>query len=331
MTDFFRRNVFRAEFLLLALLLGMTVTLGLDVWLTMATGHGLCTTSSCEVVGEYVRIGELLMVQAGAGFFLFLWLLALVAKRTGPTLWHLFTIALIGALAFDGAILGFQFVALGEKCQLCMIVGLGLFLILFQYAFVRRSVLVLLLGLAVWTSGFVANSVLKLNPTTPALENTAFLQWPSESDPWKEYPSFHLFFSLHCGHCARVMANLAANDMAGFPWTFHMTDTKSKDLSRAAHILASEDTAENPFRSIVSVERAADLPAMVFDPKTVAATEWARDYLRAAGHRGVPLLLVDLDRNRRIVLSGMNSILSYLEEEGLLLEHVDDGDDSLFD
>ncbi|NCC23941.1 MAG: hypothetical protein EOM25_01885 [Deltaproteobacteria bacterium] len=323
---FLKRRVLSAQFFLLIFIAGMALALSVDVWMTVSQGRGMCTTLSCEVVGEYVRWGELALTQAGAVFFLLLWLLAFFAGRYRTSfLWPMFAMALLGALAFDGALLGFQFMGLGERCQLCIAIGLGLFLILLQYGLARKSVAVVLLGLSIWTSGFAANTILKLDPIPPRLEQTSFLEWPEGGDPWTEYPSFHLFVSLHCGHCAKVLGNLSVNDLGDFPWSFHIMDNKPRDLSRIAHFLASNATMENPFLAILEMEMGDEPPKTRINPAKDERISRAKDYFRFSGYRGVPMLMVDLDRFSRVTLVGATAILAYLENEGLLTQTLDWG------
>jgi hypothetical protein len=235
--------------------------------------------------------------------------------------------ALFGALAFDGALLGFQYVGLGERCQLCMAVGLGLMLILLQFSLVRRSFFIFILGLALWCSGFAANSVLKLDPVPPKIQETAFLTWPQELDPWEEYPAFHLFIGLHCGHCSKVLANLAVNDLEFFPWSFHLMDNREQDFVRIANILADNSTRDNPFQAVLDVEKMSvhDLAPEVLSKDIRKKVENARDFFRFSGYQGVPMLIVDLERTQRVVLFGATAILDYLDREGLLPHRVEYG------
>ena len=111
-----------------AALLGMSAgVLSIEFWLQFQMGSSLCQTSACQAVAEFVRIGEPALVLFGSGFFWLLFVLALIGMVTSAKwIWTLIGVALFGALAFDGALIGYQFVGLGQKCYLCLAVGIAL-------------------------------------------------------------------------------------------------------------------------------------------------------------------------------------------------------------
>ena len=307
------------------LLLAFALTLSVDVWLQYAHHSSLCTTSACQVVGEYVRFGELMLIKAGAIFFWVLWLLVFFAGRYDKAwLWGLITLILMGALAFDGGLLGFQFVGLQEKCQLCIGVGLALFVLVALFAWIRKSWLIFFLGLAVWCGGFAANSVLNFSTDLPVLQKTAFLSWPEtrEDPPVKRVPRYHLFFSLSCGHCSKVIANLAVNKTDQADWTFHIMDHRDEDLARLAHILDSNQTASNPFLEILHWESEEEIPAIAIPDSLRDAIDGAKTYFSRSGFRGVPMLIVDERPGVRVTLSGANNITQYLRQKGLLKQFI---------
>ena len=307
------------------LLLSFALTLSIDVWLQYARHISLCTTASCEVVGEYVRFGELMLIKAGAIFFWVLWLLVFFAGRyDNAWLWGLVTLVLMGALAFDGGLLGFQFVGLREHCQLCMGVGIALFVLVAFFAWIRRSWLILLLGIAVWCGGFAANSVLLFPTDPPALRETSFLTWPDSRNATSttRVPKYHLFFSLHCGHCSKVIANLAVNTTDQVDWSFHIMDETDEDLKRLAHILASEKTATNPFLEILHWESEEKVPDIAIPETLRPVIDLAKTYFSANGFRGVPTLIVDERPGVRITLAGATNITLYLRQKGILKQLI---------
>jgi len=227
--------------------------LSVEVWMQAIRHTSLCTTSACDVVGEYVRFGEGNLIKMGAIFFWFLWSMAFFGGRYDKSwIWGLATLGLFGALAFDGAILGFQFMGLKEKCLLCILVGAILGIALCLFSWVRRSLLTVLLGLAVWSGGFAANAVLDLNVVPPATTDTAFTTWHGK----KETDIQHvLFFSLHCDHCSKILANLSINtDTLPGKWHLACTDNKEDDLYRLATIQSSNASTENLFLEALRVE-----------------------------------------------------------------------------
>ncbi len=273
-------------------------------------------------MGDYVRLGELALVKAGACFFWTFWLLVFFDGRYEKKwLRGLITLLLMGALAFDGGLLGFQFMGLQEHCLLCVGVGTALFVLAGLLAWVRKSWLVLCLACAVWCGGFAANSVLLVVPDDPALSDTAFLSWPNATVAGNstDFPQYHLFFSQHCKHCSQVIANLAVNEASHVHWTFHCLDNGEEDLKRLACVLSANMTAENPFLEILHWESEETVPEETNIPEALREeVAQARAYCIRHHLAGVPRLIVDERPGVRLVLSGANSITAYLRQEGIL-------------
>lgn len=307
------------------LVLGAAVLLsavGLSLeYILQAQGAGsLCGTEACEVVGGYVRFGEKGLVLLGSLFFWILFGLFFFACRyERGWLWGTALLGLLGALAFDGALLGYQFVGLGLMCWICAAVGAGLILVLAATAWRRRSLLILAAGLAVWCGGFAANSVLQLTPEIPRLEETAFLE---QSDGQKKSGAQHyLFFSLQCGHCAEVLYNLSR--VAPVPGSWHLAAVDRDPAARAklaqAVALAGEEE-ENAFASVLRAKQ-AEAPERAGVPQQLRrATRKAGVYFRAMELRGVPVLVVRKASGVRISLTGVDNISRYLWEEGVVSE-----------
>ncbi|MEJ5242809.1 MAG: hypothetical protein WHT64_04510, partial [Desulfomicrobiaceae bacterium] len=113
-----------AQLALLGVTFAAAAFLSLEVWMQAVRHTSLCTTTGCAVVGEYIRFGEGNLLKLGAAFFWLLWLVAFFAGRYPKAwIWGGFGLLVAGALAFDGTLLGFQFVALREFCLICAITG----------------------------------------------------------------------------------------------------------------------------------------------------------------------------------------------------------------
>lgn len=291
--------------------------LSAEVWMQAVRHTSFCTTSACDVVGEYVRFGEGNLIKMGAAFFWFMWGLVFFGGRYDKKwIWGLASLLLFGALAFDGAILGFQFMGLKEKCLLCIIVGVTLFVGLCLFSWVRRSLLTFFLGLAVWSGGFVANSVLDLNVVPPAIVHTAFSTWETAPD---NMPQHVLFFSLHCDHCSKILANLSINAQT-LPGKWHLasTDNKEDDLYRLATVLASNATKENLFLEVLRVESMDKIDPVPVPEDLRQTVRTARAYFKMKGYSGVPILVVMERPGWEMVLRGEGNITEYLRIRGFL-------------
>lgn len=303
--------------LLLSFLFLAGLFLSAEVWMQAVRHTSFCTTSACDVVGEYIRFGEGNLIKIGAIFFWALWALIFFAGRYDKKwLWGPAALILCGALAFDGALLGFQFIGLKEKCALCVVVAAILFTSLFLFAWVRRSLLTALVGVAVWCGGFTANAVLDLNVIPPAILDTAFL---SHGEDTGMTPQHVLFFSLHCDHCSKILANLSVNAQT-LPGKWHLTctDNKEDDFFRLAATLSANATPANPFLEILrqeSLETPAPAPVSEGLRQTVRT---ARAYFKMKGFQGIPVLVVLERPGWEMVLRGEGNIMDYLRLRGFL-------------
>ncbi|MBT8763702.1 hypothetical protein KFV02_07120 [Desulfohalobiaceae bacterium Ax17] len=297
------------------------LVLSVDTWLKHSQKTSLCTSQSCQIVSEYVRFGDTFLIVLGALFFWLLWLLLFFACRYDKKwLWGASFTLLLGSLAFDGGLLGFQFMALKERCALCIGVGLALFFCLVFFAWFRRSLAIAVLGFAVWVGGFTANSVLKFSPKTPQLSELTVFSWPGKET--RDWPKFYLFFSLHCDHCSKLMANLAINNPTAFKWHLNPLDAKPSDLQRIAHILAAEKETKNLFLEILRIESLEQVEPISVPEGLEEKIKNVRDYFRGHGYKGVPLLIIDENPGRRVVLSGERYILNYLKKKGIVVTSI---------
>lgn len=301
-----------------ALILLCAVGLSLDYILQSLGAGSLCGTQACEVVGGYVRFGEKWLVMLGSLFFWILFLVFFFACRyERPVLWSVVVLALVGALAFDGALLGYQFVGLGLMCWICVAVAAGLFLVLAALAWRRASWLLLLAGIAVWCGAFAGNSLLQFTPDMPRLQETAFLEQSAGSE--QGGPQYYLFFSLQCPHCTEVFYNLSRAAPTSGTWHFAAVNRDAPSRAKLAWA-ASSEKGDSAFARILRAKE-VQLSGSPSVPENVReATRKAGDYFRSRDFRGVPVLVVLKDNGVRISLTGVQHISRYLWEQGVVSE-----------
>lgn len=299
----------------LALTTIAALLLSLEYWLQQSGHGGLCPTAGCAVVGTFVKYGEITFIGMGLIFF---WILAgtiFLGKRLDkPWLWWLAAIMLTAGLAFDGGILGFQRFGIQEACVLCYAVGIALFLILFSYGWMRRSVAVVVMGVAVWSAGFASQAMFVFPERTPELKQIV-LTTHSTTQP--NTAQIYYFFSLHCPFCTQVLASLATHKPQSGTWHLVPLDTQPVDQRKLSALLDHPQISDNPFQAILAVEQ-APAPDMAILPEVAEATQKAGVFLRNSGYRGVPLLMVQETPTRRIILQGRDPILNYLLEKRII-------------
>ena len=289
-----------------------------DYFLKVMDQGGLCSTDACRLAAEHLRIPEIVLIMAGAYFFWGLWLFMFFGDRyQRPILWILVTLGLWGGLAFDGALLGYQLVGLGEPCQLCTGVGAALMVVLVCTAWSRRSWFILCVGLIVFASGFAANSLLTFRTQPPKLQETAFGTQPSDSETRGR--QFYFFFSFHCGHCRNVMQNVGYQPSAWkADWHLSCVDTREKDLQKVAYALDQTQGNESLILKILEIEQRANIPDVQVPDEIRTHAEKAENYLRHMGYRGVPLLVAVEGPGRKTFVSGGVAIARYLYSQGLI-------------
>ncbi len=293
-----------------------------DYYLKTRDQGGLCTTDACQLAAEQLRIPEIFLIMAGAYFFWGLWLLIFFGDRyQRPILWILVSLGLWGGLAFDGALLGYQYIGLGAPCQLCTGVGAALMAVLVCTAWSRRSWFILFVGLSVFASGFTANSLLTFQTQPPKLEETAFGSQLSESNA--DGPQLYLFFSLHCGHCRSVMKNVGYQPSAWkVDWHLSCVDRREQDLQKIAYALDQTRGNESLILKILEVEHRTDIPSVQIPEELREHAGKAGSYLRHKGYRGVPLLVAVEGPGRKTFVSGGRAIARYLYSQGLIQKWV---------
>lgn len=301
--------------------LGM-LFLSVELYFRFFKHKSVCSTKSCAIVGDYVRIGETNLIVLGLIFFALLWIFLFFWFRYFKTWLKNIILFLFGtALAADGALIGFQLFGLKTQCQLCFAVaGILLFSVL-GYGISQKKIFPIILGLSLWFAGLSSGYLLQYPELPPRITKLELLSWPKEKK--REWPKFYLFISLHCGHCSRLLANLAVNpDIATVNWKIFIVDSGEKDMRKIAYILNSKDTPKNPFLEILKLEadkvKKEDLKQQEVTKKLEENILKIQSFLR--GHRimGVPLLVADENSGKRVFLVGRKHILNYLKEKGFI-------------
>ncbi len=313
----FTREVWLQVVLLVAAL-GLSFELALHSWLQ----SGVCPTTDCAVAGEYVRFGEEALVLAGAVFFWVLFLLSFIAsRRVESRLWQMILLLMLGALAFDGVLISYQYLELQLVCWLCLAVALALIVALVMLAFVRRTVWVLCLGLAVWVGAGSANALLLFPAMPPALEQTWFMQQQAQKSVEHNQLQLYFFFSMDCGHCTEVMINVASQASRDATWHLCSLDNRQANLQRLTLAMEETEQETDAFSRVLKAKQ-IDESSVKLDRQVSEdleeRTQKAREFFQARGYRGVPLLVAVQGQSRKVVLQGSKSIAEYLREQDLI-------------
>ncbi|MFO8031047.1 MAG: hypothetical protein R6U22_00725 [Desulfohalobiaceae bacterium] len=311
-------KISREGWLMLFFLLG-ALGLSLELALQYLQQGGLCPSSDCEVAGQAVRYGEQGLVLAGAAFFWILFLLSFLAKgKQTSILWQLILLLLLGALAFDGALLSYQLLELELTCWLCLAVALGLLVGLGLFSLVRRAILVFCLGLAVWIGAGAANAVLVFPGEPPGVEETWVLQQEPSQEQGQEELKLYLFFSLNCPHCMEVLVNLAEQAPGQASWYLCSLDQGQRNLQRLAYAQTRDQDAFSSILEAKQIDKTEVLNEQEVSQELQERVQKARDFFRARGLRGVPVLLAKQGSSKEVLSIGASEIAKFLWEQELI-------------
>lgn len=264
----------------LAFRLGQVLTLlaalmlTVEISLLLLGGKGLCTSEGCRVVDQLTTVSPLLFNIVGLLFFLLLvpgWRHA--GDQSGIRA-QLFRLLLLGGLAAEGVLIGFQLIIVDTFCLYCLII-FSCILLLNLLAGIRQ----LLAGLFLFATVLLALSSLDFKQSangSPTVTEGIFASRPSPTAT----TTAHLFFSSTCPHCKSVL-DVMVNDPA---LTIHF----------------------NPTDSISSLEAAG----VTLNPDYSPAAN--RAFLRSLGIDEIPVLLVHTDADGYVVIRGEQAILQYL-------------------
>jgi len=310
------------ENFLQVILLLVAMALSIDIWLFLKQQASLCTTSDCQVVGQYVRLGAHFLVVVGAVFFWILWAIVFFACRyKRPFLWNSVMVLIFGGLAFDGVLLGYQAFGLNLQCYLCLGVGLFLLIGLGGLAWVRRSLLVFVLGGAIFLGSFSANALLVFHPNPPQLKEIAFCNRQAKDSVTSD--DYFLFFSFRCAHCTEVLVNLAKNKPWHGNWYLISIDNTRQGMMKLARVIDSPLLKKNPFIPILKVKSQKKSEPIAIPDTIQESVKKARVYFSCHGYRSIPLLIVHSGPNKEVVLHGSESIAKYLWEKGMVEKWLD--------
>lgn len=298
----------------LAVSLVGAVVLSLESWLALQ-GKSLCQTGGCEIVGHYIRFGETLLTAGGAVFF---WLLALsfffLVRYPRPLAW-LPWLLLIPALAFDGALIGFQVFTIQRVCQLCFGIAALLIIITLLYSISLKSLrlVVICTGLLAWTGGFMANGIVMMPEPSGAYQNMAIVTKEAEADsssPDKPATTLTLIFSTHCPACQELVSFLTDKPLPSVTWRFAAVDQNPEAIRRLSHFTALAASINNPHQAL-NASKLTENPELSglsqqairkHNRKTIS-------FLSNLGINTIPTLVIDKHAGHLEILTGKAKIV----------------------
>jgi len=289
--------------------------LGLLVELILVQqGKSLCQSSACEIVGRYIRFGEPILLAIGAGGFLILTGFVFFAGRYGerPLVRVLPVLTLTSAAAFDGALLGFQFVTLRQHCQLCISVALALATIALLHSGSLRKWAIFFSAITVWMAGFMASAILIMPDVTAAHSGMEFYGRAAAKE-FPAAPTATLIFSMECPHCQEILAYLAKKNPKNISWKLASVDQSVSSISELEYFRKHSSTSDNPFQLILDATQKVTKSIVPSGSNIPELTRQARIFLANNGIHAIPVLVVQETKDRMSLRVGLSEIIAFID------------------
>lgn len=183
----------------LCALIGCLIT-GLQTYLILTRGTGICFNAGCTIVEQLTLVPPLYINLAGLLFFLVL-SLSLAGARKGSEGWRLFAgLLLLAGLAAEGVLFSFQFFVTDTYCSYCLII-----LALIVLANLFMGLVQMLKGALIFGTVVAAFGALDFKtgaqPTARSLEQGSIGRIEAAASTRQLF----LFFSSTCPHCERLI------------------------------------------------------------------------------------------------------------------------------
>jgi len=175
---------------------------GLQTFLILYQGEGLCLSEGCEIVDSLTLLPPLYFNITGFIFFLVI-SFGISQARKGSDLWHRFTsLLLLAAVAAEAVLVCFQYFITDIFCSYCLII-LSLIVLINIFMGLRQT----FRGLVIFSAVCVAFASLNFNVNsqkTFSLEDGTLASFKATSSDRQLY----LFFSSTCTHCETVLETM---------------------------------------------------------------------------------------------------------------------------
>lgn len=179
-------------------LVGCALT-GLQTFLILYRGDGLCLNEGCEIVDSLTLLPPLYFNIVGFLFFLFI-SFGISQIRKGSELWQRFTsLLLLAAVAAEAVLVCFQYFITDIFCSYCLII-FSLIVLINLFMGLRQT----FRSVVIFAAVCMAFSSLNFNvesQSTFSLDDGTLASFKADSSDRQLY----LFFSSTCTHCESVI------------------------------------------------------------------------------------------------------------------------------
>ena len=269
-------------------LIGCALT-GLQTFLILYRGNGLCFNEGCEIVDSLSLLPPLYFNVVGFLFFLFI-SFGISQARKGSELWQRFTsLLLLAAIAAEAVLICFQFFITEVFCSYCLII-----FSLVVLANVFMGLRQIFRSIVIFSAVCMAFASLNFSSGQQAdfsLDEGIFATYSAENSDRELY----LFFSSSCPHCEDVIEVMKEGITCG---------VKFNPVDRIESLTFPNITIADSFQPQANVQ-----------------------YLKNLGITEVPAM-ASIEDSSITVLKGAKAIVSYLEQSCVVTAtEVTTGDD----
>jgi hypothetical protein len=258
-------------------LVGCALT-GLQTFLILYRGDGLCLNEGCEIVDSLTLLPPLYFNIAGFLFFLFI-SFGISQARKGSELWQRFTsLLLLAAVAAEAVLVCFQYFITDVYCSYCLII-FSLIVLINLFMGLRQT----FRSVVIFAAVCMAFSSLDFNvdnQTAFSLDDGTLATFKADSSDRQLY----LFFSSTCTHCESVI------------------ETMKEEISCNVNFNPVDQVASFTFPNI-------DVSPS-FEPRVNVS------YLKHLGISEVPAM-TSIQQQSTTILKGEKAIIEYLQQNCL--------------
>jgi len=296
--------------------------------LMQSRGASFCKTVTCDIIDDYTRFSDTFILGVGILFFLLLSTAILITHRYAKAEWLsvVITLALVGSMAFEGVLLGFQFFSLQSICLICAGTLATVFLLLTFWSLSVADNKILLTGAVVCVSSIIGMYILNPDPglgkneiaLAPVFQQIGF------ADPTVQKRRLTLITSMTCPHCKTVVQQIALHKqaIAKDRLAFAFIGVNEKSLYKASLFAANAERTDNPMNLLSAIKSGQIINSMELslpDDKILKNVRKKNlrtsQFLQLMGLTGVPALIAEENTDHIHILVGSKEILQYLRIE----------------
>lgn len=306
-----RYNIFAAGGLSLAGAIGLT----LESYLNQK-GQSFCHTTACEVVGQFIKIPESILISSGAILF---WALTLsfFFNWRYPKRFSFFPfLFLTPALIFDASLIGYQFFTIEKFCIICFLTAGLLLLVTISFLFSKKTWQLCLILILAWGGAFASQSIVQMPEQTNTFARMLlFKEAVPKNDGQAKIKTATLIFSMECPHCLKLIKFLSEHEIPSTRFQIASVDQAPESLRKISTFLQNINRRDNIFKTLLE-SKTHPAPPGNHNLKIIKkANRKAVSFLAHNGIHSIPVIIIDTKNNEKRIFTSSNAAIKYFLEQ----------------